>query len=76
MGPDSRPDRPEFLDSTALAKRRGSTRRPRLPVRFVPGSGEGHSRRAGLLDWLGYYSDQKLLLRFSSAAERGSTATG
>ena len=41
----------------------------RLPVRFVPATGDRHSRRAGLLDWLDYYSDQKVLLRFSRATE-------
>lgn len=41
----------------------------RLPVGFVPATGDRHSRRAGLLDWLDYYSDQKVLLRFSRATE-------
>lgn len=37
----------------------------RLAVRFVPAAGHhGHGRRR-LLDWLDYYYDQKLLLRFT-----------
>jgi SAM-dependent methyltransferase len=36
----------------------------RLAVRFVPVRGHGHSRTGKLLDWLDYYCDQKLLLRF------------
>lgn len=40
----------------------------RLPVRFVPATGDRHSRHAGLLDWLDYYNDQKLLLRFAARA--------
>jgi SAM-dependent methyltransferase len=40
----------------------------RLPVRFVPASGDRHSRQAGLVGWLDYYCDQKLLLRFSRPA--------
>ncbi len=37
----------------------------RLAIRFVPTSGNGHHGDGRLLDWLDYYSDQKLLLRFS-----------
>jgi SAM-dependent methyltransferase len=37
----------------------------RLAMRFVPVKGHGHSDRGTLLDWLAYYYDQKLLLRFS-----------
>jgi SAM-dependent methyltransferase len=37
----------------------------RLAIRFVPTSGNGHHGQGRLLDWLDYYSDQKLLLRFS-----------
>jgi SAM-dependent methyltransferase len=47
----------------------------RLPVRFVPATGDRHSRQAGLLDWLDYYCDQKLLLRFSRAAEPTAATT-
>jgi SAM-dependent methyltransferase len=36
----------------------------RLSMRFVPVQGHGHSDRGTLLDWLAYYYDQKLLLRF------------
>lgn len=36
----------------------------RLAIRFVPVTGNGHHDRGRLLDWLAYYSDQKLLLRF------------
>jgi len=38
----------------------------RLAMRFVPAVGHLHDRR--LLDWLDYYYDQKLLLRFSRAS--------
>jgi SAM-dependent methyltransferase len=38
----------------------------RLAIRFVPARGHGHSRGGPLLDWLDYYYDQKLLLRFRS----------
>ena len=37
----------------------------RLAIRFVPTAGHGHHDRQHLLDWLDYYSDQKLLLRFA-----------
>jgi SAM-dependent methyltransferase len=37
----------------------------RLAMRFVPASGHGHEHPRRLLDWLDYYYDQKLLLRFS-----------
>ena len=37
----------------------------RLAVRFVPCGGRGHHDEGGVLDWLAYYYDQKLLLRFS-----------
>jgi SAM-dependent methyltransferase len=40
----------------------------RLAVRFVPTAGHGHHDRGRLLDWLDYYHDQKLLLRFSRDA--------
>jgi SAM-dependent methyltransferase len=36
----------------------------RLAMRFVPAGGHGHHGSNRLLDWLDYYSDQKLLLRF------------
>ncbi len=37
----------------------------RLAIRFVPTAGNGHHGEGRLLDWLEYYCDQKLLLRFS-----------
>jgi SAM-dependent methyltransferase len=40
----------------------------RLAMRFVPTAGHGHDHRVRLLDWLKYYYDQKLLLRFSRAS--------
>jgi SAM-dependent methyltransferase len=40
----------------------------RLAMRFVPVRGHGHSRTGALLDWLDYYCDQKLLLRFGRPA--------
>ena len=36
----------------------------RLAMRFVPTGRHGHHDRSQLLDWLDYYYDQKLLLRF------------
>ena len=41
----------------------------RLSVRFVPAAGHGHHSRGRLLDWLAYYGDQKLLLRFARPME-------
>jgi hypothetical protein len=32
---------------------------------FVPTTGHGHHEPDKLVDWLDYYFDQKLLLRFS-----------
>ncbi|HKA04638.1 MAG TPA: class I SAM-dependent methyltransferase [Acidimicrobiales bacterium] len=40
----------------------------RLAMRFVPTTGHGHHGADRLLDWLGYYYDDKLLLRFGRAA--------
>jgi SAM-dependent methyltransferase len=40
----------------------------RLAIRFVPNSDHRDHDRGRLLDWLDYYCDQKLLLRFSRAA--------
>jgi SAM-dependent methyltransferase len=37
----------------------------RLAMRFVPVGGHGHHDGSQLLDWLDYYYEQKLLLRFS-----------
>jgi SAM-dependent methyltransferase len=36
----------------------------RLAVRFVPAATRGHHSRGRMLDWLDYYYDQKLMLRF------------
>ncbi len=46
----------------------------RLAIGFVPTAGHGHHDRGRLLDWLDYYRDQKLLLRFSRPAASGATA--
>jgi SAM-dependent methyltransferase len=40
----------------------------RLAMGFVPAVGHGHDDPPSLLDWLDYYYDQKLLLRFSRPA--------
>jgi SAM-dependent methyltransferase len=40
----------------------------RLAMRFVPAAGHAQHDPGGLLDWLDYYYDQKLLLRFRRAA--------
>lgn len=37
----------------------------RLAIRFVPVTGRGHHQEGRALDWLSYYHDQKLLLRFA-----------
>jgi SAM-dependent methyltransferase len=37
----------------------------RLAIRFVPTTGRGHQHEGRLLDWLAYYHDQKLMLRFA-----------
>jgi SAM-dependent methyltransferase len=37
----------------------------RLTIRFVPATGRGHQHEGRSLDWLTYYHDQKLLLRFA-----------
>ena len=47
----------------------------RLAIRFVPTAGHGHHDAGRLLDWLDYYCDQKLLLRFSRPAEHSAAAT-
>ncbi len=47
----------------------------RLAIRFVPASGHGHHGQGRLLDWLDYYRNQKLLLRFSRAAEPTAAGT-
>ena len=40
----------------------------RLVMRFVPTAGHGHQGRGRLLDWLKYYYEHKLLLRFTRGA--------
>ncbi len=47
----------------------------RLAIRFVPTAGHGHHGQDRLLDWLDYYYDKKLLLRFSRTAESSASAT-
>jgi SAM-dependent methyltransferase len=37
----------------------------RLAIRFVPTEGRGHQHGGRPLDWLAYYHDQKLMLRFA-----------
>ena len=37
----------------------------RLGIRFVPAAGQGHHGRGRMVDWLDYYCNHKLLLRFS-----------
>ena len=37
----------------------------RLAVRFVPAAGHGHHEGGQLFDWVDYYCDQKMLLRFA-----------
>jgi SAM-dependent methyltransferase len=37
----------------------------RLAIRFVPTPGRGHHHAGRLRDWLAYYYDQKLMLRFA-----------
>jgi SAM-dependent methyltransferase len=46
----------------------------RLAMRFVPAAGHGLYAGSRLLEWLDYYCDQKLLLRFSRTAENGASA--
>ena len=40
----------------------------RLAIRFVPAAGHGHHGGGRLPDWLEYYCDYKVMLRFSRAA--------
>jgi len=46
----------------------------RLAIGFVPTAAHGHHRPGRLFDWLDYYCDKKLLLRFSRTAEVSATA--
>jgi SAM-dependent methyltransferase len=41
----------------------------RLTIGFVPARGHEHESRGSLLDWLDYYHEQKLLLRFARPAQ-------
>jgi len=47
----------------------------RLAIGFVPAVGRSQHTQGRLLDWLDYYYDQKLLLRFTRTAESSATAT-
>jgi SAM-dependent methyltransferase len=47
----------------------------RLAIGFVPTASHGHHREGRLLDWVDYYRDQKLLLRFKRPTESSTTAT-
>jgi SAM-dependent methyltransferase len=47
----------------------------RLAIGFVPAASHGHHREGRLLDWVDYYRDQKLLLRFKRPTESSTTAT-
>lgn len=40
----------------------------RLATHFVPTSSRGHDHAGRALDWLAYYHDHKLLLRFARQA--------
>lgn len=40
----------------------------RLAMRFVPAVGHGHDDPSRLLEWIDYYYEQKLMLRFSRPA--------
>ncbi len=63
------PELYEIDEVIAVFKAAGfDTAAARLAIGFVPTAAHGHHKRGGLLDWLDYYRDQKLLLRFSSAA--------
>jgi hypothetical protein len=44
----------------------------RLEVRFVPVSArrDGHDHRRGLMDWLEYYTRDKVLFRFSRPSQQ------
>jgi SAM-dependent methyltransferase len=44
----------------------------RLAIRFVPADTQGHHKRGRLLDWIDYYYDHKLLLRFARPASAAS----
>jgi hypothetical protein len=43
----------------------------RLAFRFVPAAGHGHHDHGHLIEWINYYYDQKLLLRFRRNASGG-----
>jgi SAM-dependent methyltransferase len=38
----------------------------RLAIGFVPAAGRGHEHKGRPLDWLDYYHDQKVMLRFAA----------
>lgn len=47
----------------------------RLAIGFVPTASHGHHGQGRLVDWVDYYGDQKLLLRFTRTAEFSTTTT-
>ena len=47
----------------------------RLAIGFVPAASHGHHEQRRLVDWVDYYCDQKLMLRFTRASEPSTTAT-
>jgi len=56
----------DIEDVIAVFERAGfAAAAARLAVRFVPAAGHHGHGRGRLLDWLDYYYDQKLLLRFT-----------
>jgi SAM-dependent methyltransferase len=64
-------DMPELYDldevAGAFAAAGFDVAAARLAMRYVPLEGHEHGSDGGLLDWLEYYYDQKLLLRLSRA---------
>jgi SAM-dependent methyltransferase len=48
----------------------------RLAVRFIPVGGDGHHDRGRLVDWIEYYYDHKLLLKFRRPDEARPAVAG
>jgi hypothetical protein len=44
-----------------------------LAIGFVPMTGLGHHGEGGVLDWLAYYSNDKILFRFTSHGDSTSS---